>query len=195
MPMISAVPIEGLSVYGTEQVAYRVSSSGTGDLISAAFAAMAMEACAIEAEAGAYADVLRLRRKKLEDLGVALAAVAKARASLNVEKGAESSDLSSADSALQEASRIAALYRRTEGSSLVVKVNSENKIRRDDALMAESAIQYEIDYETNEMRQDMVVMQSLVSKRDNAFSTVARLVEKLSSTAKSIIANIGRDCC
>ena len=74
MPMISAVPIEGLSVYGTEQVAYRVSSSGTGDLISAAFAAMAMEACAIEAEAGAYADVLRLRRKKLEDLGGVLKA-------------------------------------------------------------------------------------------------------------------------
>ena len=191
MAMISAVPIEGLSVYGTAQVAYRIDSSGTADLISAAFAAMMKEACAIEAEAAAYADVLRLRRKKLDDLGIALAAVAKARSSLSVEKGAKSSDLSAADSALQEAFRIANIYRRPDGSSLVVNVNSENKIRRDDALKAESSIQYEIDYETNEMHQDMVVMQSLVSKRDNAFSTVARLVEKLSSTAKSIIANIG----
>ena len=189
MAMISAVPIEGLSVYGTAQVAYRIGSSGAADLISAAFAAMLKEACAIEAEAAAYADVLRLRRRKLDDLGIALAAVAKARSSLSVEKGAKSSDLSAADTALQEASRIANIYRRPDGSSLGVNVNSENKIRRDDALKAESSIQYEIDYETNEMRQDMVLMQSLISKRDNAFSTVARLVEKLSSTAKSIVSH------
>ena len=191
MAMVSALPIDGLTVYGTVQTEYSAEGFGRGDLISVAIAAMLKEACAIEAEAGAYSEVLRVRRRKLDDLGIALAAVVRARASLNAGKGARSSDLSSGDAALAEASRIADAYRRPGGSALAVNVDSENRIRRDEAMKAESSIQYEIDYETNEMRQDMVVMQALVTKRDNAFSTAARILDKLSSTAKSIIANIG----
>jgi hypothetical protein len=51
-------------------------------------------------------------------------------------------------------------------------------------------LQYEIDYETNEMQQDMVSLQSLVSKRDNAFSTVSSLVQKVNSTASTLIGNL-----
>jgi hypothetical protein len=69
-------------------------------------------------------------------------------------------------------------------------VNGENKVRRDDTTSAQSALQYEIDYETNEMQQDMVSTQSLVSKRDNAFSTASSLVQKINSTASSLIGNL-----
>jgi len=41
------------------------------------------------------------------------------------------------------------------------------------------------------MQQDMVTMQSLVSKRDNAFSTAASLVQKINSTASTLIGNMG----
>ena len=69
-------------------------------------------------------------------------------------------------------------------------MNGDDKVRRDDATMAQSALQYEIDYETNDMQQDMVTMQSLVSKRDNAFSTASSLVQKINSTASTLIGNL-----
>jgi hypothetical protein len=69
-------------------------------------------------------------------------------------------------------------------------VNEDNEVRRDDATTAQSALQYEIDFETNEMQQDMVTMESLVSKRDNAFSTVSSLVQKITSTGSALINNL-----
>ena len=40
------------------------------------------------------------------------------------------------------------------------------------------------------MQQDVVALQGLISKRDNAYSTASRLVKKADGSASSVINNI-----
>jgi hypothetical protein len=190
MALVESVVIEGLSVYGARQKNYTVDGVKDCDYVKAASIAMLKEANAIEAETSAYAAVLEARQKKLNELGWALSVIVEAVSSMKVKKP-KSGDLSAADSDLRKASEILDRYRRETNSDLRLPVNGSDKVRRDDATMAQSALQYEIDYETNEMQQDMVTMQSLVSKRDNSYSTAASLVQKINSTASTLIGNIG----
>ena len=190
MALVESVPIEGLSVYGVPQKNYTVEGVKGCDYVKAASIAMFQEANAIEAETSAYAAVLEARQKKLDELGWALAVIVKAVASMPKDKP-ESDDLSEVDADLMSASQVLDKYRRSANADMKLPVKENCKVRRDDATMAQSALQYEIDYETNEMQQDMVTMQSLVSKRDNAFSTAASLVQKINSTASTLIGNIG----
>ena len=190
MALVESVPIEGLSVYGVRQRNYTVDGVKGCDYVKAASVAMFQEANAIEAETSAYAAVLEARQKKLDELGWALSVIVKAVASMKTKKQ-KSTDLSAADDNLKKASQILDKYRRESNSDLKLPVNGDNKVQRGDATSAQSALQYEIDYETNDMQQDMVTMQSLVSKRDNAFSTAASLVQKINSTASTLIGNIG----
>ena len=190
MALVESMPIEGLSVYGVRQKSYTVEGVEGCDYVKAASIAMFREANAIEAETSAYAAVLEARQRKLDELGWALAVIVKANASMKTKKQ-KSTDLSAADADLKTASQILDKYRRDSNSDLKLPVNGDNKVQRGDATSAQSALQYEIDYETNEMQQDMVTMQSLVSKRDNAFSTAASLVQKINSTASTLIGNMG----
>lgn len=192
MAIVESKPIEGLSVYGVQQRDYTVKGAEHCDYIKAASVAMFQEAGAIEKETAAYAAVLEARQEKLDKLGWALSVIVKAIASLKVKKP-ESDDLSSSDPNLKIASQILDKYRRANSDlrmPVLELMNSFVCVRRDDALRAQAAVQYEIDYETNEMQQDMVSMQSLVSKRDNAFSTASSLVQKINSTASSLIGNL-----
>ena len=190
MALVESVPIEGLSVYGIRQKSYTVEGVEGCDYAKAASIAMFQEANAIEAETSAYAAVLEARQKKLDELGWALSVIVEAVASMKTKKQ-KSTDLSAADADLKTASQILDKYRRDDNADLKLPVNGDNKVQRGDATSAQSALQYEIDYETNDMQQDMVTMQSLVSKRDNAFSTAASLVQKINSTASTLIGNIG----
>ena len=190
MALVESVPIAGCGVYGVQQKDYTVEGVQNCDYVKAASIAMFQEANAIEAEASAYAAALKARQKKLDELGAALSAIVKAVASMNAKKQ-KSDDLSAADANLKIASQILDRYRRDSNADLKLPVNGDNRVRRDDATMAQSALQYEIDYETNEMQQDMVTVQSLVSKRDNAFSTAASLVRKINSTASTLMGNLG----
>jgi hypothetical protein len=189
MAIVESKPIKGLSVYGVQQKDYTVKGAQHCDYIKAATAAMFQEAGAIEKETAAYAAVLEARQEKLDELGWALSVLVEALASMKT-KNQKSKDLSAADPDLVKASQILDKYRRDSNSDMRLPVNGDNKVRRDDATSAQSALQYEIDYETNEMQQDMVSLQSLVSKRDNAFSTASSLVQKINSTASSLIGNL-----
>ena len=190
MALVESVPIEGLCVYGARQKDYTVNGVSGCDYATAASIAMFREAGAVEAETSAYAEVLEARQKKLYELGWALAVIVRAVSSMRNEKQ-ESGDLSATDADLTTASQVLDKYRRGTNPDMRLPVDGSRKVRRDDATMAQSAVQYEIDYETNEMQQDMVTMQSLVSKRDNAFSTAASLVRKINSTASALVGNIG----
>ena len=189
MAIVESKPIEGLSVYGVRQKDYTVKGVEYCDYLKAASIAMFQEAGAIEKETAAYAAVLEARQEKLDELGWALSVIVEAVASLKT-KNQKSKDLSAADPDLVKASQILDKYRRDANSDMRLPVNEDNKVRRDDVTSAQSALQYEIDYETNEMQQDMVSLQSLVSKRDNAFSTASSLVQKVNSTASTLIGNL-----
>ena len=189
MAIVESKPIEGLSVYGVQQKDYTVKGVEHCDYLKAASIAMFQEAGAIEKETSAFAAVLEARQEKLDELGWALSVIVEAVASMKT-KNPKSKDLSAADADLVKASQILDKYRRDANSDMRLPVNDDNKVRRDDATSAQSALQYEIDYETNEMQQDMVSLQSLVSKRDNAFSTASSLVQKMNSTASALIGNL-----
>ena len=48
-----------------------------------------------------------------------------------------------------------------------------------------------MDKEDNELQQDIVALNSLMSKRDNAFSTAARIVRKAFNATATTIRNVG----
>ena len=62
---------------------------------------------------------------------------------------------------------------------------------RRDLMNAQNAVQYAIDKEDNELKQDTVSLNSYVSKRDNSFSTASKLVRKALDASGSTIGNIG----
>ena len=189
MSLIESKAIEGLSIYGVQQKDYTVKGTAHCDYVKAASIAMFQEANAIEAETAAYGAVLEARQKKLDELAEALATITQATASLKT-KNPKSSDKCDADPALKTAAEILDRYRRDSNADLKLSVDSKNQATRGDLQTAQSALQYEIDYETNEMQQDMVTMQSLVSKRDNAFSTASSLVQKITSTGGTLISSL-----
>ena len=75
--------IPDAAVYGVRQ--YTVDGLSGQDYIAALTVASFREAVAIEDATGAYADVVRVRNKKVEDLGFVLAALNQAIASMDTD--------------------------------------------------------------------------------------------------------------
>lgn len=177
--LIQSRQIEGLSVYGVPQSEYTVDGVSGQDYAKAVATAALREAKAIEDESGAMAEVLRQRERKLDELGEALAIITKAIGTMKT-KNQKSSDKSDEDDRLSDAAATLEKY----GLSMKVE---DKKVKREDAMKAQTDTQYAIDSEDNDLQQDMVTMQGLVSKRDNAFSTAAKLLRKVNATAGEII--------
>lgn len=190
--LIDTVEIAGAAVYGVRQVSYTVDGAVGKDYGAALTAAAFKESTAIEDTMNSYAAVVRPRMRKLEDLGTVMAGLNAGMATLKT-KETESSDKTDKMAVLAEAHTLAAKYGITvtcvayEYSSGVYKA----QMRRDDLYRAQNQVQYEMDKEDNDLKQDMVALNSLMSKRDNAFSAAARLIKKANDAASSTIGNIG----
>ena len=183
--LIETNAISGFKVYGQQMVEYTVDgASGKDYAIAIAVAAFA-ESTAIENEASAYAEVLRARQRKLSELGDALATITKALTTMKL-KDQTSNDKSDADNNLITAKEILNRY----GITSLTLVDT-NKVTRGSAETAQADVEYAMDLEDNDMQQDMVTLQGLVSKRDNSFSTASKVIKKVDSTATSIIRSIG----
>ena len=190
--LITATEIAGASVYGVAQMSYAVDGVSGKDYAAALSAAAFKEAVAIEQSLAGYSAVVRQRVRKIEDLGSVMAALNSGVTTLKV-KDTESSDRTDKMSILAEAHSLAAKYGITvtcvayEFSDGVYKA----QMRRDDIYRAQNEVQYAIDREDNDLKQDMVSLNSLMSKRDNAFSAAARLIKKANDAASNTIGNIG----
>lgn len=191
---ITANDIPGLSVYGLQQVNYTVDGKEGLDFGTAAAIASLQQTESVEHASAAYSEMVRLRMRKLEDLSLALSIIAKAIASLPA-KGGGSDDLSHSDIELKTAE---ALLKKHEISSLDLVIETDKngnetswQVSREAALMRKNEVQYILDTEDNTLQQDMIALQSLVSKRDNSFSTAAKLLNKINGTAQTIIGNVG----
>lgn len=176
--------ISGCVVYGVQQMQYTVDGLSGQDFAAALTIAAFRQSTAIENAASSYAVVVRKRQKKVDDLGEALAVLAKALASMKTGDGQEPSDKSDADPALAAAAVKVAEYGIT---SMTV---SGNKITRGDAMKAQNDIQYSLDMEDNQLQQDTVSLQSLLTKRDNAFSNASKIVKKALNASASTIGNM-----
>ena len=180
----SIVPSEitGGSVYGVRQVQYTVDGASGKDFVDAVTTAAFKQATAIETAASGYAAVVRARQVKVSELGQVLAYIAKALGSLK--SNGKSDDKATIDNA-QWVKTTAAKY----GISL--SVTDGNKMKRENVMKAQTNVQYEIDKEDNTLQQDIVSMQSYITKRDNAYSNASKLVKKANQAATATIKNIG----
>lgn len=191
MALIVTNEIPGFDVYGVGQVDYTIDGVSGRDFGAAVAKAAFIQSNAIERESEAYSAMVRVRMRKLEDLGEALAIISKAIASMPVDDP-ESDDLCDNDPRLLTARDLLAKY----GIALYVHVVDFDGrracyITREEGVMRQNDVQLEIDEENNSLQQDMVTLQGLVSKRDNSFSTAAKLIEKVNDTSQTLIGNIG----
>ncbi len=183
MPLIETNVISGAAVYGVQQVSYTVAGE-TGKDFSAALAAAAFrQTAAIEVAASSYADVVRERERKLDELGQVMAELNKTFAKLKV-KDQEPSDTATVDNGAW-VNATASKY----GITLVFMPNT-SIMTRENIMKGQNEIQYAIDTEDNNLQQDLVGLQGLLSKRDNAYSTASRVVRKADDAAGTTIGNI-----
>ena len=183
MPLIETNVIPGAAVYGVQQVSYTVDGVADKDFSAALAAAAFKQTAAIEAATVSYSDVVRERERKLDELGQVLAYLNKAYAKLRV-KDAEPGDMTTIDNGAW-VNATASKY----GITLVFSPNTAMMSRRE-IMNGQNAVQYAIDTEDNNLQQDLVGLQSLLSKRDNAHSTAAQVVRKADDAAKNTIGNI-----
>ena len=189
--MIEPNRIPGASVYGVEQYSYTVNGVAGKDYAAALSAASFKEAVAIEQALSAYSEVVRQRMRKLDDLGTVMAILNEAYATLKT-KEQESGDTTANMVSLATARDKAALYGVTINmtDATIAGIRFCYTPRRD-LMNAQNAVQYAIDKEDNELKQDTVSLNSYVSKRDNSFSTASKLVRKALDASGSTIGNIG----
>ncbi len=184
MALITAREIPEFSVYGVPQVSYTVAGKGNQDYAVAVALATLVQANAFEKECSALSAMVRVRMRKLDELGEALATISRALKKMPVKK--TSSSNTATDDELPRAQELMAKY------GLTLKLESDGKsIRRDNALYSENDVRYAIDREDNDLQQNLVTVQGTFNKRDNAFSTASRLVSKVNNAAQSIIGNFG----
>ena len=182
--MIDRNPISGASVYGVEQYSYTVEGVAGKDYAAALTAASFKEAVAIEQALSAYSEVVRQRMRKIEELGDVMSYLNAAAARLTVK------DKTSDDQANVENGAWVNATALKYGITLVFVQNTSNMTRRS-IYNGQNAVQYAIDREDNDLKQDTVSLNSYVSKRDNSFSTASKLVKKALDAASSTIGNIG----
>lgn len=184
--LIVANEIAGAAVYGVKQYDYTIEGVGGKDYISALTMAAFKESVAIESSAESYAVVVRQRARKVQDLGNVLAVLAEAIATMDP-KSNDPDRMSDSFKALGDAEKVAASY----GLGFSVTWNGDNAaVSWRNAYNAQNNIQYAMDNEDNNLKQDNVALQGLLSKRDSAYSAAAKLVKKGDGTASGIIRNI-----
>lgn len=169
----------GLSVFGQAQVAYKVNGKSDCSYDEAVSAAGFARATSIECALPAYSAALKLRQTKLKELGDALAEIATVAASF------KSKDSRSTKKSVSSAT--AATLRKYGISGLE---SGSNEVKKENVQKLQADAQYALDIENNNVQQDMTTLQGLVSKRDSAYSLVAKIVKKAVSTESSGIGYI-----
>ena len=195
--LIETNQIEGFNVYGVQMVDYTSDGVRGRDFGTAVALACFASSAAIEAEATAFAEVLRARQKKLSDLNGALATLIDIMGKFDNDE--PESDDTVRDDRLPGLRDLMARY----GLSLNIrsftmpvvppaKPETWYFIRRDTSENARANLEYAMDVEDNDLQQDMITMQGLVGKRDNSFSTAAKIIKKYGDTGNSMLRTIGQ---
>ena len=177
--------IPGFTVYGVQQVQYTVDGEAGQDFSSAVTCAAFKQSTAIEAACMGYSEVVKSRQRKVDTLGEMLAYINEANAKLPTDSKTPSKDKVSVD----HASWIKSMC-NYYGISLKWDGNSD-KMVRGNLQKAQTEVQYQIDKEDNILQQDMVTLQSYISKRDNAYSTASKVVKKTLGAGSVTISNFG----
>ena len=173
--------ITDFTVYGVPQVQYTVGGESNQDYTSAVTCAAFKEAAAIEAACTGYSEVVKARQRKVDDLGEVLAYLAKANAQLPPKT--KTTDEVTVD----HASWIKSVC---NNYGITLSWNGD-KMSYGDLQKAQTEVQYQMDKEDNNLEQDMVTLESYISKRDNAYSNASKVVNKTLNAGATTIGNMG----
>ena len=194
---IQTNPIEGFKIYGMQMVNYTVNGSSGKDFDAAVSFAAFNNATTIEKETSAYSSVLKARQKKLQDLGEGLAQLSYIAGLLPTDEPESDDRVKGNFWGLKNllAQYGIDLYIQHEEASHFLWWEIEEAydyVTRRTVENTKTNTQYEIDKEDNDMQQDVVTLQGLVSKRDQSFATAAKVVRKFNATGDTIIRSIGQ---
>lgn len=200
---VKAEKIEGVSVYGLPQYEYAL--EGTKDRLQ--FCSVTMEAsfqqtAAVEAQIMSIASAVKARRRKLEDYGKALSAIAWFIPNIAQKKSQKSDDLlqvgwgSGGKDYYAFFAKINAIY----GLGIEVGVSPPLKegepppknpnfftMTRGAIQKGQAKLEDAVDRENSNMQQEMTTLDGFVSKRDKSFAVAAKVVKKYDNAAESTI--------
>ena len=217
--LIETNKIDGLSIYGVQMVDYTLDGVAGKDFGTAVALACFVSTAAIEMEATAYADILRARQQKLNDLADTNECIRNFIDKLptsspesddrilwrtNEEPPSDPSQdflWQTKQQYIAWADKIRMMTSRY-GLSCPVKTEEEqvmynvkftwDYVRRDDLENARANVEYAMDVENNDLQQDMIALQGLIGKRDNSFNTAAKIIKKVGRTGDSMLNTIGQ---
>ena len=180
--LIVTEPLTDNAVYGIRQMQYTVDGKSGKNFADAVAIASFKPAVAIEAATSSYSSVVRARQQKIDELGEVLSNIARTMGEVNKKtKSGDKFTIPNADYVKTIAARYGVDMTWTDG----------NKMTLGNLQKAQTNVQYAIDREDNDIQQDIVTLQSYISKRDNAYSNAAKIVKKTNQAASSTIGNIG----
>lgn len=182
--IISTAPI-GWAPFGLEQVAYQLPGSSRTLDFEQLVAAMAVGRSAqLEREAQVQAMQVRTRNEAIEMLGEVLAEVNRCLETLAQKKDAPDTV---ANSKLYECKQILV---KLGVKSYIVTTNTLGGLNKGNAQKQQAELVYAIDMQDNDLQQDIISMQSLLNKRDDAYATASKLSTRVSDARSQTLENI-----
>ena len=172
-----------LSVYGQVQSQYIIDGVRGGTYEDAAINGAFRRAAAMEEESRVVSAALKKRAKKMEDLGQAMAYVN--------EFIAINAKVALSDNSKKNGLLPAYVLMKPYNADARGYVNDKGQCSKPDALKLQTDLQLVIDKENNSIQQDTNSLQSFMSKRDQAYTTVSKLMQKLRKATTKTIENIG----
>lgn len=191
-----AVEPAGVSVYGVAQNVYSVIEGGTAKTraFDMAIAASAMErSVSIESSMSAASDIVRAKQRKMEDMTDLLALMVQARTSLKVSEPSPG-DIGKAAGLKAKAELVKTKYGvdiYTWGGTTHASATDDGELSREGIEGGLVVLQSAIDENDNQLQQDMLTLQSWVSKRDESFRSATKALKTVLGTGSAVINNIG----
>lgn len=177
-------PLENERVYGALIKDYEIGGK-KADFSAAIAMASLQQSEAIEALLPALNKTVDVRQKKVNALGEILATLTEALASMDA-KDQSTSRLSRIDTA--KITNMNALLKSYGFETIVTK---DGQITYANASRVQNEIEKALDTESNDLQQNMTLLQSLVQKRDNSFEVAHKVLSKSNRTASDTITSIG----
>lgn len=178
-------PLADERVYGVQIKDYEISGVKT-DFSAALALASLQQSEAIESLLPALNKTIEVRQRKVSDLGEALATLTEAIASMDP-KDQSTSKLSQIEAAkITRMNEILVQYGYKK-----IEPQENGQITYADASRSQNDIQQAVDGESNDLQQNMTLLQSYVQKRDNSFDVAHKVLSKANRTASDTISSIG----
>jgi hypothetical protein len=172
------------NVYGVKIRNYSFDGKSVDHSLALALASL-QQSEAIESILPALNAAIENRQRKVSDLAEVLSTITEAIGSMDP-KDNDTSKKSGIDSSkLTRANSLLAAYGIKQMSL------SDGQVTYKVAYYKQADVQAALDTENNELQQNMIQIQSYVTKRDNAFSVANKVIQKENATARETINAMG----